>query len=201
MSQDIDYEMKAEMSGTREEFLDRRFKRFLKGDSRYQDLKNKLLSIGGKIVVLQPEPALDELLSRGKVFKDKKPIRYVCKTAVEEQKFGLRLYSSECHTNIAYDYVRFCGKGFKIVTGWAISYFDGDWRQHTWGLWKGHVVESTVLRRLYYGYALTPEESVQFVFSNAPAILDGEEMELTKKATAFNRLVGKVVNKYGKENH
>jgi hypothetical protein len=198
MSFITDPEMKADMNGTREQFLDRKFKRYVKDDPRYQDLRDKLFSIGGTVYVPQPEEAFEELLTRGQIFRDKKPIRYACKTAALEQKFGLRRYSSDCHANIAYDYVRFCGKGFKIVTGYAIAHFDGDWRQHSWGLWKGHVVESTVLRRLYYGYVLTPEESVNFVFQVASDILE-KDSQLTDKAYAFNRLVGKVVEQYDRK--
>jgi hypothetical protein len=192
---DIDPEMKALMEGRREKFLTSKFKRFLKINPRYQALKDKLMSIGGTAFIPMPDDNIEEILSRGQIFKDKKPIRWICKTAKEEQKHGLRCYSSDCHANISYDYVRFCGQGFKIVTGWALAYFDGDWRQHSWGIWKDHVVESTVLRRLYYGYMLTPEESVEFVFSNAPGIADGAEIERIKEATAFNNLVGKIVNK------
>lgn len=195
----MEAEWKALVNGTREQFLERKFKRFLKIDPRYKDLRDKLFSLGGTAFVPISDPHLEKILECGKVFKDKNPIRWICKTAKEEQKSGLRCYSSDCHTNIAYDYVRFCGQGFKIATGWALAYFDGDWRQHSWGIWKGHVVESTVLRRMYYGYVLSPEESVEFVFNNAPDILNGKEIEIIAKATVFNKLVGKVVAKAQKE--
>ena len=167
----------------RKEFLNHRFKRLLKIDIRYQDLNKKLLSIGGEIVVPMPEPHLEEILNRGQIYKDKNSIHY---------EKGLRTYPSECHINISYDYVRFCGKDFKIITGWALS-SDGYWRQHTWGLWKGHIIESTVSRMLYFGYELNSEESVQFVFSNALNILNGKEIKLIKKAKVFNKLVGDII--------
>lgn len=192
---DMNAELEALSNNTREKFLEHKYKQLLRNNPLYKDLKDKLLSVGGKLIVPQFEPHIEELLQCGKTFKDKKPIQYVCATASEESKYGLRRYSSECHTNISYDFVRFCGDGFKIVTGWALCYFDGDWRQHTWGLWKGHVVESTVKRRLYFGIELNTGDAVNFVFSNAPDILHGKELGLIKEAKHFNKLVKNIIKK------
>ena len=43
---------------------------------------------------------------------------------------------------------------------------DGLWREHSWVLERSdQLIETTVLRLLYHGYALSPEEQTWFVNS------------------------------------
>ena len=71
---------------------------------------------------------------------------------------------SRCHDNVAklYSYSR--PRIDAIVTGYALSK-DGLWRRHSWGLRKGKVIETTELRKRYFGKVLDANESQEFVDS------------------------------------
>jgi hypothetical protein len=70
-----------------------------------------------------------------------------------------------CHENAAVRWDE--GKGrVRIMTGYALSP-DGLWRQHSWNLDSRYVsIESTVKRKLYYGFILTDKESEIFYDDN-----------------------------------
>lgn len=63
---------------------------------------------------------------------------------------------NQCHFNSAYLFV--CGRTTGIGTGYALS-SDGLWRQHSWGLRSGTIVETTVSRVKYFGLRLFGEEA------------------------------------------
>lgn len=71
-----------------------------------------------------------------------------------------------CHSNTANQWSS-NKRSRVIVTGYALS-ADGLWRQHSWLLnTKGRILETTVPRVLYFGYALSPYESRYFAVSNS----------------------------------
>lgn len=113
-------------------------------------LRNILLNIGGKEVVPIYEPDTSKLLTRGHVI-NKENIRMD------------NMRDSKCHSNVAYMYGE--NDSVKIATGWALSE-DGLWRQHSWGLTKSDIVETTKKRCVYYGIALDDDESEEFVRKN-----------------------------------
>ena len=99
-------------------------------------LQDKLLSLGGDWVALQPECNLEDLLNKGQLFKGKiifKPMA-PCK----------------CHSAQLWDKH---SKTYRIATGWALS-SDGIWREHTWLLKGKAVIETTEPRTSYYGIVL-----------------------------------------------
>lgn len=53
------------------------------------------------------------------------------------------------------------------MTGWALTKNDGMWRQHTWGLINGEIIETTTKRSKYFGVVLTNNESEKFHASNS----------------------------------
>jgi hypothetical protein len=67
---------------------------------------------------------------------------------------------SQCHANAAnlWDANR---DTVILATGYALSR-DGMWRQHSFGLNAGRVVETTEPRVAYFGFAMTPQESERF---------------------------------------
>jgi hypothetical protein len=79
-------------------------------------------------------------------------------------KGGVRR-QSQCHSNTAELWDLNKDRGFKIMTGWALS-GDKQWRQHSWGVHKGKVIETTVKRKAYYGYVLNHRESEDFHYEN-----------------------------------
>ena len=74
--------------------------------------------------------------------------------------------SSSCHQNVALIWTR---KQFGII-GIAIGYAlsdDGLWRQHTWGVLRDGVLETTETRLKYFGIVLQGEKADFFAFSNS----------------------------------
>ena len=67
---------------------------------------------------------------------------------------------SHCHLNVAKLYKS--KRVDTIVTGFALSK-DGLWREHTWGLKGGRVIETTERRVQYYGKVLCRAEALEFV--------------------------------------
>ena len=127
------------------------------GDQKYIRLESTLLAISGKRMVWMPEPHLDELLSRGKVFP--KHFRFL----------STRGPANECHQPTARKYERM-PEYYQIATGYALSK-DGLWRQHSWiccrNPSRGAPYEPTPIKReCYYGFLLSDEEATEFVQSN-----------------------------------
>jgi hypothetical protein len=116
-------------------------------------LEAKLLSIGGVRVALMPDPHATEIVKRGQIFggKGSKKARGV---------------PHQCHANVAELWLKRRKQGFAIVTGWTLTK-DGCWIQHTWGLQKGQVIETTCKQDTYFGVVLDLEESLMFCFGNA----------------------------------
>jgi hypothetical protein len=116
-------------------------------------LVEKLGNVGGATVVwLGNEPDAAKIESRG----------------VRVDGKGAKLVEGEpnaCHSNTVTLYL--AGKVDQIVTGYALSK-DDMWRQHTWGLKGDRVVETTVLRDVYFGFTLTGPEAADFVQENRP---------------------------------
>lgn len=74
-------------------------------------------------------------------------------------KLGQR---NQCHANTSRLYA--AGKVDAIVTGYALC-SDGGWRQHTWGMKKNNVVETTYEYLAYYGTRLVGAEAKAFAKS------------------------------------
>jgi hypothetical protein len=135
--------------------------------TRFPELQAKLLSIGGTEVVAQgPEPHLDILLERGRVFGRKGRKR-------------LRGDLHRCHQNAAKHYAKHHALGYggtcEIMTGYALAE-DGLWHQHSW-LWDGwHVIETNTNPTRCFGVILTPDESEVFVFGKVVCRLPGARL-------------------------
>lgn len=122
-----------------------------KPSTRYMlnQLEAKLLTESGDAVVLQvPEPHLMILLTYGALFRGKPLLK--------------RMRASSCHSNMAE--LRKKRKIDKIATGYGLSR-DGlaVWRQHSWGIKDGKIVETTVRRAKYWGVVLDPAEEKRFI--------------------------------------
>jgi hypothetical protein len=130
-------------------------------------LEDHLLGLGGKRVILQPEPEgfLPKLLHRGKVF----PGRGVKRIAGGP---------SRCHGNSMILYLQFHNdqmlyESCEIATGYALS--GGIWVQHSWLLADDQVIETTVRRTMYFGVVLNDIEAAQFVMIEVATLLPGWE--------------------------
>jgi hypothetical protein len=119
-------------------------------------LKTKLLSFGGQDVKEVYEENLQELLTRGQLFKSKILL--------------VKMKQSRCHENSACfwgNYTQEHGtEDMKLVTGWVL---DGDyWYQHSWLYQpsKDRIIETTHKRKLYFGYILNDNEAKKFEYEN-----------------------------------
>jgi len=99
-----------------------------------------------------PERDQEAILSRGELWD-------AGKVEVELIKGN----KSQCHENSAILWRN--NEEYKIATGWGLS-DDGLWRQHTWIVVDGKVIETTVPRLKYFGFELTRPEAEAFYFDN-----------------------------------
>jgi hypothetical protein len=130
---------------------------------RFPVMEARLLAIGGESVFAQPDPHLDDVLERGRVFKP-----------AGRKRVRGDLHC--CHQNAALLYARHHSLGHggacEIATGYAL-YEGGIWAQHSW-LWDGaRVIETNTSLRLYFGVVLEPLEAAMFVFSQVISRLPG----------------------------
>src|SRR5262245_35121348 len=123
-----------------------------KQQTGFKRLESKLLEIGGDRVVELPEPHMDIILERGRLFE----------SAAWKRVKGER---NECHQNAALHYLAYyneeCGASLEFARGYYL--IDGYWRQHSW-LWDGkRVLETTCKGERYFGVLLTPDEATDWV--------------------------------------
>lgn len=71
----------------------------------------------------------------------------------------------QCHANSAELYLA-DPVGTTIVTGYGLGPKDRLWREHTWVVRDGRIIETTVKRNAYFGYALTTWHSEVFADGN-----------------------------------
>ncbi|HEY6236342.1 MAG TPA: hypothetical protein VIW69_14685 [Candidatus Elarobacter sp.] len=136
------------------------------------ELKRRLLSIGGWAVVLrEQEPDLDAILSRGVLLSGDDAVQDVAE-------------DSQCHFNSGMQHL-LNPKGRAIMTGYALS-DDGTWRQHSWIYDRAGdaVVETTEKRVGYLGVLLDDLESITFCTRNVP--YSSEAHELVSSHPAFS---------------
>jgi hypothetical protein len=116
------------------------------GDAVWRPLKQILLGVGGWSVCLpEREPHLEAIVSRGRRFGGESIV-------VDGEP-------CQCHANVARLSEEL--EGSRICIGYALS-DDGMWRQHTWLLDGGVILETTVEREQYFGVVLEADEAAEF---------------------------------------
>ena len=118
--------------------------------ARLLELHKKLLSFGGYRTCLPVvEDDLDNILDRGQLWLGANPIMMLGQP-------------SQCHRNSAACWEANRNKTI-LCTGYALSE-DGMWRQHSWLVnYKAQrIVETTVERVAYFGFAMTRNEAQAF---------------------------------------
>jgi hypothetical protein len=121
-------------------------KRALSLQPRWPELEQVLLSIGGVRVAVRDEVDLEWLLAHGQL-RDRPVLR-------------VQGVTRECHRNASLLY-RHNPESVQIETGWALS-GDGVWRQHSWAVRDGLILETTVPRVRYFGITLMAEQAEHF---------------------------------------
>jgi hypothetical protein len=138
---------------TRKKFLQGRLRKALKEQPDLKKLKVLLLRLGGEFLVAPPffDQDVPTLLEAG--FLMSGPITLKI------------MKSSMCHQNVASVWK---GRRFGIVgvaTGYALS-DDGLWRQHSWGVLRNGVLETTEARLKYFGILLQSTRADHFAECN-----------------------------------
>jgi hypothetical protein len=138
-------------------FLQRRLRQASLEQPGLKRLKSLLLRLGGAFIVAPPKPDADiqALLDSGFVMSGTAMLK--------------RGRASMCHQNVAslWKARRFGIIG--IASGYALSE-DGLWRQHSWGLLRDGLLETTEPRVKYFGILLQGERADYFASCNAPEI-------------------------------
>lgn len=109
-----------------------------------QKLREKILTAGGEVVVMPPggERDLPHLLLWGQA---------MTMTVVQGQGAPRR-----CHENTAAAYGLLRESGAQIGTGYVLDADDpGVWRQHSWVIHDGQILETTHPRQRYWGITLS----------------------------------------------
>jgi len=112
--------------------------------AKFLRLEDTLLSVGGWAAVppLEVDGLVDALRTAGALFS-------------VDGLTCVQMEPSACHTNTVEWYLDQAEGDASICTGYALS-SDGLWRQHSWGLKNGRIVETTIERVAYYGLQGTP---------------------------------------------
>jgi hypothetical protein len=137
------------MPMSQRQILDRRWKEATFHQPELKQLLRLLLKFGGGFVVAPayPDPDLAAILTGG----------FVQAGAVVVKKGRV----SRCHENIAGIWRQRRHGIVGIGTGYALS-DDGLWRQHSWGVLREGVLETTVERTKYFGLVLQGDRARVF---------------------------------------
>ena len=141
------------MTDEQKQLLEHRFTDAAKRQPRLKLLRRLLLTLGGQFFVAPPkrEPDISALLESG----------FVMCGAVKLAAMKANL----CHQNVASVW-RSRKRGIVGVgTGYALSE-DGLWRQHSWGVLREGILETTKERVKYFGILLQGSRADRFARRN-----------------------------------
>jgi hypothetical protein len=142
------------MDRERKAFLNGRLRDAISKQPEFKRLKALLLRFGGDFLVAPPRPDQDVPLLLENGFLTSGPITTKA------------MKSSSCHQNVASLWANKKHGIVGIATGYALSN-DGLWRQHSWGILRHGVLETTEARMKYFGIVLQGEKADFFAFSNS----------------------------------
>lgn len=142
------------MDSERKKFLRERLSRAVAEQPELVSLRRLLCLIGGDELVApaDTDPNLRHLLRMG--FMMSGPVVF------------RRMRGGSCHSNVARLWRKNQPTLIGLGTGYALS-DDGLWRQHSWGVRREGVLETTSPRTKYFGLLLQGEEADWFAESNS----------------------------------
>lgn len=141
------------MTPEQRKLLSRRLQDATNAQPELARLQSLLLRLGGDFLVAPPKPDPDVPMLLESGFLTDGPIRLEI------------MQRSSCHKNVA---ALWKSRKFGIVaiaTGYALSE-DGLWRQHSWGVLREGVLETTEPRLKYFGILLQSERADHFAECN-----------------------------------
>lgn len=143
------------MTPEQQQLLERRLRQAVTSQPELERLKEVLLALGGEFLVAPPKADQDLLWLLERGFLMAGPIRLKI------------MESSSCHQNVSQVWKNRAIGIVGIATGYALS-DDGLWRQHSWGLLRDGVLETTEARQKYFGILLQGKAADHFASANSP---------------------------------
>jgi hypothetical protein len=142
------------MNPEQKTFLQKRFRSAVANQPELRSLKTLLLKLGGEMLVVPAGPDADvpTLLHQG--FCMSGPVRL----KVMER--------NGCHQNAASVWKQQKFGVVGIATGYALQ-MDGLWRQHSWGVLRDGILETTVENSKYFGILMQGEAADRFATTNS----------------------------------
>jgi hypothetical protein len=134
-------------------FLRRRLREAIEQQPEIRALRKLLLTLGGLELVAPAKPDCDVpgLIKSGFVMEGSVKLKI--------------MERSSCHQNISRLWGRKRNGIVGIGTGYALS-ADGLWRQHSWGIARQGIVETTQARVKYFGRLLQGRDAESFAAAN-----------------------------------
>lgn len=130
--------------------------------NRFKELESILLEHDGDQVNQVFEEDIEQLIGSGDFY--------------DSDDYSVILYEmdpSKCHRNSTTFYENWMDQNnspdeISLMTGWALGIDDGVWRQHSWIYfpYDGEIIETTILRKSYYGIELKGSKLRDFLFDN-----------------------------------
>lgn len=141
------------MAAEQKRILDHRFREAVDQQPDLKVLRGLLLGLGGTHLVAPPDHDADvpRLLDAG----------FVMTGPVVRRS----MRRSDAHRNVAEIWAARQRELVGIGTGYALS-VDGLWRQHSWGLRREGILETTVARVKYFGILLQRDNADLFTMAN-----------------------------------
>jgi hypothetical protein len=142
------------MTPEQKKFLQGRLRKAVSVQPELKHLKVLLLRLGGDFIVApqKPDPDVPTLLESG--FLMSGPITMKL------------MNDNKCHQNVAAVWNTQKPNIVAIATGYALSE-DGLWRQHSWGVLRDGILETTEKRLTYFGILLQDAQADRFAERNS----------------------------------
>jgi hypothetical protein len=142
------------LSDERKQLLRRRLREAIKQQPEIRTLRRILLDLGGIELVAPPaaDSLLGHLIERG----------FVMSGPVTRNP----MTRGACHDNMSRLWMLKNRAIVGIGTGYALS-GDGLWRQHSWGIRREGILETTVPREKYFGVLLQGSKATCFAQSTS----------------------------------
>lgn len=142
------------MTEERKRLLDNRLREAIARQPKIRTLRKLLLEIGGAELVAPPAPDSNVPLLIDSGFIMAGPVRHKVMRA------------GSCHRSVSRVWRRKRSGIVGVGTGYALSE-DGLWRQHSWGVQREGILETTVPRSKYFGLLLQGADADWFAASNS----------------------------------
>jgi hypothetical protein len=137
------------MDEEQKNFLDGRLNNLAEQQPAILLLRDRLLNLNGTHLVAptEPDPDVDGLLVSGSVMEG----------AVHFEEMA----ENSCHWNVAALWLQRREDLVAVATGYALS-TDGLWRQHSWGMRRNAIFETTAVRTCYFGLLMEGADADAF---------------------------------------